>query len=218
MNFKERIKHDIKTYKSLGKKERREFIWDYYKVPIIAVVCVVFLAVVSILTAVNQADTVMYAVFINADDTGDGDMIDGIMERSGTDMTGKTVDISASYTLRYDDNSNSYSNTVELLAALFGIGDLDLFASDEAVFSSYADKEAFVDLSLFIESDVLSDHDLYTYTSSEGREVVAGIWLHDGSPLHEAGFYTDDVLIGVAANAQNLDEAVAFMKQLLTEY
>ena len=54
----------------------------------------------------------------------------------------------------------------------------------------------------------------YTCTTEDGNEIVAGIWLHDGSPLHEAGYYTGDVVIGVAANAQNLDPAVEFMKAL----
>ena len=60
--------------------------------------------------------------------------------------------------------------------------------------------------------------DLYTCTTEDGNEIVAGIWLHEGSPLHEAGYYTGDVVIGVAANAQNLDPAVEFMKSLAANY
>ena len=121
----------------------------------------------------------------------------------------------AGYTLRYDDYSSTDGETVQVLAALFGIGDLDLFVADEPVYSSYVAQDAFIDLSLFVEKEDLEPYDLYTYTGEEGREIVAGIWLHEGSPLHRAGYYTGDVIIGVAANAQNLDPAVDFMKTLI---
>ena len=107
---------------------------------------------------------------------------------------------------------------MQVLAALFGIGDLDLFAADEAVFASYASQEAFVDLSLFLEKEDLARHERYTYPGEGGREIVAGIRLKPGSPLHRAGYYTDEVILGVAANAQNLDPAVAFVKELVCEY
>ena len=74
-----------------------------------------------------------------------------------------------------------------------------------------------MDLSLFIEQEDLAGHALYTYEGQGGREVVAGIWLKPGSPLHRAGYYTGDVIIGVAANAQNLDPAVAWMKELVKQ-
>lgn len=218
MTIKERIKSDIKTYKALDKDKRREFVWDYYKIPIISVICIAALVLITVIMNIGRADTVMYAVLVNADDSVESSVFDDILRESGTDMTGKTVDVAASYTLYYDDSANSYADTVQVLAALFGIGDLDVFAADEPVFKSYTDQEAFIDLSLFIERDVLDKHELYTYVSEEGREVVAGIWLKPGSPLHDAGYYTGDVIIGVAANAQNLDPAIEFIKELVKIY
>jgi len=209
---------DAKTVRALDKGERLEFIWDYYKIPITAVLSLVILAVLTVVFRLNSANTAMYAVFINADDSGDAAVLDGLLERSGMDLEGRTIDVAASYTLYYDDPANTYADTVQVLAALFGIGDLDLFAADEAVFRAYVEKEAFIDLSLFIEADVLERHRLLTYVNEGGRQVVAGIWLSTGSPLHAAGYYDADVLIGVAANAQNLDPAIQFMKQLTQEY
>ena len=55
----------------------------------------------------------------------------------------------------------------------------------------------------------------YWYTNEEGREILGGLILSPGSVIHSAGYYHADVVIGVAANAQNLDEAVAFVEQLL---
>lgn len=218
MRLWDSIRRDVGTIQALDKKERIEFIWDYYKIPIVAVVSFTVLAVLAVAFRLDNAGTVMYAVFINADDTGDVSPLNSLLERGGVDLEGRTIDVAAGYTLYYDDPVNTDMDTIQLLAALFGIGDLDVFAADGAVFQAYVEKEAFIDLSLFIEADVLSRHRLCTYVNENGRQVVAGIWLSEGSPLHTAGYYSSDVLIGVAANAQNLDPAIVFMKQLAHEY
>lgn len=218
MRLRDSILRDVETARALDKRERLEFIWDYYKIPIVTVLSLAVLAVLTVVFRLGGANTAMYAVFVNANDAGDAAALNGLLERSGVDLEGRTIDVAASYTLYYDDPANTYADTIQVLAALFGIGDLDLFAADEAVFRAYVEKEAFIDLSLFIEADVLERHRLCTYVNEGGRQVVAGIWLSKGSPLHAAGYYDSDVLIGVAANAQNLDPAIEFMKQLTKEY
>ena len=107
-----------------------------------------------------------------------------------------------------------------MLAALVGIGDLVVFAADEAVFTAYADKDAFVDLSLFIEKEDLAKAQLYVRPGDGVQtraERIDGIRLEAPSPLHEAGYYSGPVIIGIAANARNLDEALAFVKQIVKE-
>lgn len=217
MRWTGQIRQDIKTLKGLEKNRRLEFVWDYYKLPLIVLLSVAALAVLTVALNAGRSNAAVYAVLVNADDSGDSAVLTGLLEQTGEDMQGRTVDVSAGYTLRYDSYTSADGETVQVLAALFGIGDLDLFAADEAVFASYASQEAFVDLSLFIEQEDLANHALYTYEGQGGREVVAGIWLKPGSPLHRAGYYTGDVIIGVAANAQNLDPAVAWMKELVKQ-
>ncbi len=215
MRWIDRVRQDATTLKTLeGGKKKRQFLWDYYKLPIGAVLCAAALVVLTMTLNLGRGDNVMYAVLVNASDTGEKQVFTTLLEEAGVDMAGKEVDVAASYTLLYDPTSLTDGDTVQVLAALFGIGDLDVFAADEPVFTSYAEQDAFVDLSLFIEPEDLEKHDLYTRTTEDGNEIVVGIWLHEGSPLHEAGYYTGDVVIGVAANAQNLDPAVEFMKAL----
>ena len=69
----------------------------------------------------------------------------------------------------------------------------------------------------FIPGDVLKrykDH-LYYSEDAEGNRVLSGIWLSGNSLLHEAGYYSGAVLLGVASNAQNLDNSVLMVTQLL---
>ena len=217
MRLIQTLRRDRETLKQLDRKARLQMIWDYYKLPIIGAVCVFILAVLTIAIRISASGTAFYAVFVNAEEGGKKDGLDELLLRSGLSLDGKTIDVSANYALHYDDPANSYADTVQVLAALFGIGDLDIFAADEPVFQAYADKDAFVDLSLFIERQDLDRMKKYTRPGEGGRELVVGLYLSSPSPLHTAGYYSGEVIIGIAANARNLDESLAFVKQLLAE-
>ncbi len=107
--------------------------------------------------------------------------------------------------------------TLQVLTALFTISDLDLYAAPKEWFDYFAKEGGYADLSLLIDKQVLQKHekDLYYSKDEKGREILSGIILHEGSPLHEAGYYHDDVIIGVPVHAVNMDVAVSFLKLLL---
>ena len=213
MKWKEQLRKDKQTLAGLAPRQKMLFIWDYYKLPILSLLLVAVLAGAGAAAAARSAHTAFYAVMVNANNEVQADPFTPLLEQGGVDMTGKSVDIEANYTLHYDDAAQ----TLQVLAALFGIGDLDVFVADEDVFASYAKQGAFVDLGLFIPGDVLKrykDH-LYYSEDAEGNRVLSGIWLSGNSLLHEAGYYSGAVLLGVASNAQNLDNSVLMVTQLL---
>lgn len=219
MNLKKRWKADREALKKLSGQEKWLFIWDYYRIPLIALACVMILTAITLLTNAGREEVALYAVFVNSDRTleePDSTLLDALAERAGIPMEGRTVDVTANLTLGQDLNEAYDAQTVQVLAALFGISDLDLFAADEAVFEGYAQQDAFADLSVLIDRELLAGADLYTYTL-EGKTVTGGIVLHSGSALHEAGYYHGDVIVGAAVNAEHLEEAVAVLRQLLVE-
>lgn len=219
MNLKKRWKADREALKKLSGQEKWLFIWDYYRIPLIALGCVMILTAITLLTNAGREEVALYAVFVNSDRTleePDSTLLDALAERAGIPMEGRAVDVTANLTLGQDLNEAYDAQTVQVLAALFGISDLDLFAADEAVFEGYAQQDAFADLSVLIDRELLAGADLYTYTL-EGKTVTGGIVLHSGSALHEAGYYHGDVIVGAAVNAEHLEEAVAVLRQLLVE-
>ena len=219
MNLKKRWKADWEALKKLSGQEKWLFIWDYYRIPLIALGCVMILTAITLLTNAGREEVALYAVFVNSDralEEPDSTPLDALAERAGIPTEGRTVDVTANLTLGQDLNEAYDAQTVQVLAALFGISDLDLFAADEAVFEGYAQQDAFADLSVLIDRELLAGADLYTYTL-EGKTVTGGIVLHSGSALHEAGYYHGDVIVGAAVNAEHLEEAVAVLRQLLVE-
>lgn len=222
MKMKQRLMADRETLRTLDKKDRLLFLWDYYKIPILAVAAAFVLTVMVMVSWAGKKDIAMYAVFVNSDVSlvqPQPEKLDELLSLSGVDMEGKTIDITADLTLGKDYSNETDGQTIQILAALFGISGLDVFAAEQDSFDRYAVQDAFVDLSLFLEPELYEKNSVapYWYADGDGREILGGVVLHTGTAIHQAGYYHGDVVIGVAANAQNLDEAVAFVKQLLLE-
>ena len=214
MTLAERLRRDAATLRRLDRKKRWLFIWDYYKIPIIFFVLAAVIGLILV-TGITHGNADLYVVMVNANSEVESGSVPNLLEKYGIDLADLKIDVETGYALKYDDFTETDVQTVEVLAVRFGIGDLDVFVADEAVFDSYAAKDAFIDLSLFIPEELLKSNEanLYRYKNEDGHEKVGGLWLREGSPLHEAGLYYGDVLIGVAATAENLDSALLFIKQ-----
>lgn len=218
MKLNAKIQRDKQALSQLDRNGKLLFIWDYYKIPILSVLCVLVLGLLTVLTSASSGKAAMYAVFVNtASAEGDREALDEILEQGGIALSGRHVDVTADLHLGREHDELSDAQTVQVLAALFGIKGLDFFAADEAVFEKYAQQDAFLNLALFLDADTLSRHreDLYYYENADGQTVLGGIRLHPGSPLHEAGYFLTEVTVGIACSAQNMEEALCFLKQLL---
>ena len=218
MKLTERIRRDRAELAELDRNGRLLFLWDYYKIPIISILCAVLLTAVTILTSAGSGKAAMYAVFVNAFNAdGDRAALDSLLEESGVELKGRHIDVTANLTLGQELDELGDAQSMQVLAALFGISGLDFFAANDAAFDRYASQGAFLDLGLFLDRETLNrlgDDCCYT-VSDDGTSTLTAIRLHDGSPLHKAGYYVSDVLAGIAANAEHLDEAVSFLKALL---
>lgn len=217
MKLRQRWEKDRETLKKLSGRDKWLFVWDYYRIPLIAAACVMLLTAITLLTNAGREEVALYAVFVNTDvslEEPDASALNALAEAAGIPMEGKTVDLTANLTLGQTYSEAADAQTVQVLAALFGISDLDLFAADQAVFERYAQQDAFADLSVLIDRELLAGADLYTY-SLEGKTVTGGIVLHPGSVLHRAGYYHGDVIVGAAINAEHLEEAVAMLRAML---
>lgn len=233
LKFIQQLKKDKEVLQTLEKKEKWPFIWDYYKIPIISFFCVVALVLMTIFIRFGSGDSLFYAVLINADEGGDKSAFTKLLDNAGYDRKGRDIDVNDLYTLIYQASAEgdesqivpagtADAETMQVLAALFGIGDLDLFVANESVFETYHKKEAFADLRKLLDASVVASYETVEKTiasadQSETYTGVYGVYLPESSALHRAGFYHTPVVVGIAQNAQNMEEALAFLKALLED-
>ena len=223
MKINERIARDRETYRKLpDRKSRINFIWDYYKIPIIAVLTIIGLALILFISNIGRKDASMYVVLLNNDSSlveCDPSIFDEQLSKSSLNLKGKSVDVNDKLSVGYEGNEAADIETMQILTALFTISDLDLYVADKKYFDYFLEDGGYCDLSKLIDEDLLKKYseDLYYWENSNGQKILCGIVLHNGSIIHKAGYYHDDVIMGVVSNANNLEVAVEFIRQMLSD-
>jgi len=219
--LKASLQKDAATFRTLDKTEKLHFIWDYYKIPIFVLGLLFLILVTQLLYSSGKGKDAVYVILVNANDV-ESDLFDEYLAAE-TDLNMKKyrAAVTTSYHFYPEQDLAAESNrtTIEVLGTSFAIGDLDLLAGDQDLIDRYAQLNAFVDLRLLIDHDLLAarEEDIYYYTDENGETIAAGIWLRGGSGIHAAGYYAEDVIISVAANAANLDNALAVVRSILKE-
>lgn len=127
MKLSERIRRDRQRYAALSPSEKRAFLWDYYKIPILALVCAVLLGGIALLEGLNSRSVAVYAVLVNAapDTEAAQTCLEDLLTDSGMDLKGKRVDADVRLSLGRENQESEDAQTVQVLAALFGVSGLD---------------------------------------------------------------------------------------------
>ena len=213
------LRKDRKTLRGLAGKKKLQFIWDYYKIPLLAVLFVLVLGALAFLIRTPKKNIALYIVWINAVPAEESSYFDDLLHGIGEEYSEKTADVNTAYTLGVPGNEASDAQTMQLLSALFGIGDMDIFIADPQHFEQYAGKGAFTDLTEALPEDLRNAAEerlLYSLTE-KGESVASGYRLTDSSCAAEAGYLLpgSEAVLGVLGNAQNKDTAVKLLEELI---
>ena len=223
MTFIERLNKDRQQlFRLPDNKSRITFIWDYYKIPIIVFLSVLLLSVILLISDIGRKDASMYVVLLNNDSSlreCDSTIFDETLKKTDLDLKGKSVDVNDKLSVGQEGNEAEDVETMQILTALFTISDLDLYVADKQYFDYFLEDGGYADLSLLIDQNFLERYkdDLYYWENQYGQKTLCGIILHNDSMLHKAGYYHNDVIMGVVANANNLQVAVEFIRQMLSD-
>jgi len=223
MTFIERLNKDRQQlFRLPDNKSRVTFIWDYYKIPIIVFLSVLLLSVILLISNIGRKDASMYVVLLNNDSSlreCDSTIFDETLKKTDLDLKGKSVDVNDKLSVGQEGNEAEDIETMQILTALFTISDLDLYVADKQYFDYFLEDGGYADLSLLIDQNLLERYkdDLYYWENQYGQKTLCGIILHNDSMLHKAGYYHNDVIMGVVANANNLQAAVEFIRQMLSD-
>ena len=221
MNLTKQIAKDKEQFEKLpDKKSRITFIWDYYKVPIIAAFTLLCFLAVIISTNLKRSDVSVYAVLINSDSLiaeCDDTVFDELFKETDLDLKGRHADINDRFFLGMKDNDSEDAETLQVLSAMFSLDEIDIYVADREHFDLFCKEGAFEDLGSIIpeETQKKNENMLYRYEESSGKTTIAGIILKEDSPLHKAGYYHNEVILGMAVNCGHKTETSALIELLI---
>lgn len=221
MNLTKQIRKDREQFQKLpDRKSRITFIWDYYKIPIIAVLTLFCFLTIIISTNLKRSDVSIYAVLLNSDSLiaeCDDTVFDELLKETDVDLKGRHADINDRFFLGMEGNDSEDGETLQVLSAMFSLDEIDVFVADKDHFDLFCKEGAYEDLGTVIPEDRQSKHEdmLYRYEEDNGKIIIAGLILKENSPLHKAGYYHNEVILGMAANCGHKTEASALIDLLI---
>lgn len=211
--------------KRLPRNQRAGYIWDYYKLPIIAVIAVVCIAVYMISNFItNSRPTQLYVAFVNTTtDLGKGSSFyDGYTDSAGVDTSEENVIFDTQNYFTIDGEHASSRHYYDKLVVLIDASTVDAVVMDTDTLKSFGSRGRLMNLSderVRQLAEKYSDLVITTsYTDEDGntQEIPIGFDLSKTRLVSRDGAY-QNCAVGISANAQHIGAIEQFMSYVTEE-
>lgn len=213
-----RNKNFKKAMKELHGRKKAEYIWEYYSFHIMVALIAAVLVIVTVYQALNTDKTYAQIVVINATDE-ENCRID-LQKSAENDMDipeGYTLTVDPSIEYNPENQETADAEDLQVLAAKVMTGEADLLVGNTALFDSYSANGGLKDLSDILDSESIEEYQnrFYYASDSDGKQIAAGIWITDGSPLFTASCTEEQVLVGIISQSADQEADAAVLKWLV---
>lgn len=224
MSLKEYIKQEISKLKELSFKKRIEYIWEYYKVWIIAtfISLILIIGIITTIVGNSSKDSILYAVFLNSQMVEEDQTIlnKDFIKYAGFEDSGAHLTLDTSLTINRETNDMFSLNAHQKLITLLAAQSIDTIVSDEDNFLVLADGGGYISLDEVLSPEFMEEHQAsfyYTKSNKDSQKRPYGIYLNSSQPLKKDGFYLDNErpIFGIPLNTENTKTAVLFLEFLL---
>ncbi len=222
-------------FRRMDRKQKLQYIWDYYKIPIIVVIVLILATTSIVRDRLNAKKTVLYVAMLdsNASYVMESNLLDDFTASlEGFDADREQMVINADY----DTESKGMTGFtfIEKTVADYSADIIDATIAPKEAIEKYADHQAYGDLSGLLPKDVFEKlqaggYEMIRHTyedpaTGERYEYVAAVNVSD-SPAIKAGFtdlegekkdyFDGDCYYAISPNTENMDNCVAFLEYLL---
>lgn len=244
MKTKRKASPEREKLKNLHGLQKIQYIWDYYKLPLVMLCIVVYIIGYSFYGHFTHKDVVLYSALVNisASESLTAQLNTGFLDYLEEDTTKKTMQL---YTGLYltDDESNpyheyTYASRMKILAAIDG-EQLDIVLMNKEAFDAFSQNGYLCDLEkLFLDTDaalyqklkpylvmntvILEDNsiDLQLDSSISYQAVTEerpiGLDISQAALISKAKF-DDTVYLGIIQNSTHKNTAINYIQYLFSE-
>lgn len=221
--FRQMLRADREKLSGAPTKEVALYIWDYYRIPIIALLALLAFAGYALYVQVTVPEDIwFYACFANTyENYGQGsNFYTGLADYAGYDLKEKQLIINCS--IYCNPSKYSIGNTYyQSLVTLIDAGALDVVVMGREDIEALGSTGRLLDLSSE-KGEGLAERwrDRLTYvtpsdTATFGDEPLpVGIDLTGSRVVGEYAAYAGDAWLGVSANARHVDRVQVFLDYL----
>lgn len=208
-------------------KEKCQYIWMYFKIPIVAILFVLaFGTFLIIRIATNIPDNWLMVTFSNtyAQVGTDSELWKDFTAHTGYDLTQKKVEFNAESYFDYlkdQAKGNAYYNAFVTLA---DTGELDAITMEKESLAALGQSGRLFDLNnekcALIKQKYGDRFVYYTPADDDGKAlepIPVGVDISDSILMTKYHIYPDSCALGVGAHSSNIKEVVDFLDFILKE-
>ena len=241
MNRNRKKSQEQETFKALDGRQKLQYIWDYYKLPL-AVLCI-FLYIIgySLYGHFTHKETLLCTALVNvsAGETLTEQLNTGFLDFTGADPKKEQLELYTGLYLTDDENSPyheyTYASRMKILAAINN-KELDVVLMNKEAFDSFSQNGYLCNLEELLAAEdtalynhlkpylitntiILEDNSVDTVLDPSvayeavTEEYPVGLDLSQTGRVSKAGF-DDAVYLGIVSNSLRKDAAVNYIRYL----
>lgn len=209
-------------FKSMSKKEKVEYIWDYYKLHIMGALILVLILGSIIRGQVTKVDYVFNLTMIgNVKDESKRinleKQITSLVINQGGKRKQAIVDVIPTGSSNSNDSLASSQYMQKFITQLFA-GELDVVVLDKGMFETLVSKEAFSKLDNIAQLDLASiKSEKIEASGSDNDKAIYAISAENIKIFRDMGFDTRNKVICIINSSKQKGKAALVLKWLLTE-
>lgn len=205
---------------SMSKKKKAEYIWEYYKLHIIAVLVIILIVASFIHGQITKIDYVFNLTLIgnNVDGNKKSEVekqLTNLVIKNGEQKKQAIVDVIA---LEGSSKANASMSSIstQKLVAKISVGEIDVVILNKGMFQTYIKQGMFSRLDNISQLPLASiKNEKLQASGDDNVKAVYAINAENIKILKDMGFDTDNMVIGIVSTCKQKDKAALVIKWLL---
>lgn len=199
------------TFKSLSGKKKIEFIYDYYKLPIIGTLLAIIIISYMTYSFITKQD--IYCNITYYGSTINTDNFNKLKDTLNENILGndkKSTIFTDSLLITANSNYGDDPTTTQAFAVKLAANELDILLIEKNNFEYFAANNMLLDLSSLEGFDSLniSEEDLVTVKDQSGNSNLYGIKVDNLNLLKDCGFDAENTILSIAISSNRHEEVI----------
>lgn len=214
MSFQE----EKKKFRTLDFKGKMQYIWDYYKLPIIVIILAAIFITSIVQTMIkNSVEVVLNGYFINSyfseEDTEQ--LAADFAAYAGINLNDVNINMDANISYNPEATDQMTYAALTKITAMIQLQEIDFIICDRKTFEYFSSMEAFTDLPSILPEVLYktSEQDFIEATDSDTGNIQKV-----GLPVEStvlANAYTEPVYFGILKNGSHTETSIRFLEYML---
>ena len=201
--------------KDMPIKKRIRYIWDYYKLWIIAGIFVLSTLISSVYQYLTAKETLLTLIMINSSipisETifAEDYLTVNEYDPAKYELTASSLELNMTAESYQQDYYTVQSTIVRLTS-----GDIDIFSAPADLFKPYTEEGYLINLEDIFSETELSQYEnyiVYTTDPNTNKTYPCAFDFSKNKWIQEHGYYTDSCHIGILYNSSNTEQAKDFL-------